>query len=29
MAASTPAEAWSFDDAAKPYAGQSITILDE
>jgi multiple sugar transport system substrate-binding protein len=23
------AEAWSYKDAAKPYAGQSITILDE
>jgi multiple sugar transport system substrate-binding protein len=25
----TSAEAWSYKDAAKPYAGQSITILDE
>ncbi|HEX4930154.1 MAG TPA: extracellular solute-binding protein, partial [Gaiellaceae bacterium] len=25
----TPAEAWSYKEAAKPYAGQSITILDE
>jgi multiple sugar transport system substrate-binding protein len=24
-----PAEAWSYKDAAKPYVGQSITILDE
>jgi multiple sugar transport system substrate-binding protein len=24
-----PAEAWSYKDAAKKYAGQSITILDE
>ena len=24
-----PAQAWSYKDAAKPYAGQSITILDE
>ena len=23
------AEAWSYKEAAKPYAGQSITILDE
>ena len=25
----TSAEAWSYKEAAKPYAGQSITILDE
>ena len=29
MAVAAPAEAWSYKDAAKPYAGQSITILDE
>jgi multiple sugar transport system substrate-binding protein len=27
--AATAADAWSYKDAAKPYAGQSITVLDE
>jgi multiple sugar transport system substrate-binding protein len=29
IAVAAAAEAWSYKDAAKPYAGQSITILDE
>ena len=29
LAVATGAEAWSYKEAAKPYAGQSITILDE
>ena len=29
VALAAPAEAWSYKEAAKPYAGQSITILDE
>ena len=28
-AAASPAQAWSYKEAAKAYAGQSITILDE
>ena len=29
LGAAASAEAWSYKEAAKPYAGQSITILDE
>jgi len=29
LTATAPAAAWSYKEAAKPYAGQSITVLDE